>query len=65
MNLPLHLLRLLPATRNRNGKPANGKGGDHSGGKPLFRPPALPTPNQLNNELPFTVRFGPRLRDRP
>ena len=30
-----------------------------------FRPPALPNPNQLYSELPFTAHLGPRLRARP
>lgn len=29
----------------------------------LFRAPALPT-LQFCNEMPFTVRFGPRIRER-
>ncbi|MEO6244834.1 MAG: hypothetical protein ABIQ12_05315 [Opitutaceae bacterium] len=29
-----------------------------------FRAPALPTPNQFYSEVPFTVNFGPRLRER-
>lgn len=30
-----------------------------------FRAPALPNPNQLHSELPFTAHLGPRLRARP
>ena len=30
-----------------------------------FRPPALPTPQQIHGELPFTAHLGPRLRARP
>ncbi len=26
-------------------------------GSPIFRAPSLPTPQQLNNDLPFTVNF--------
>jgi hypothetical protein len=26
-------------------------------GSPIFRAPSLPTPQQLSNELPFTVNF--------
>lgn len=26
-------------------------------GSPIFRAPSLPTPQQINNELPFTVNF--------
>jgi hypothetical protein len=29
-------------------------------GTPVFRAPALPTPSQLNRELPFTENFRPR-----
>ena len=37
---------------------------DSTAGKPLFRAPALPTPNQFSNELPFTAHYRPRLRER-
>lgn len=30
-------------------------------GSPIFRPPSLPTPQQLNNELPFTVSLRGKL----
>jgi len=29
-------------------------------GTPVFRAPALPTPAQLNREVPFTESFRPR-----
>ncbi len=29
-----------------------------------FRPPALPTPQSVHGELPFTAHLGPRLRTR-
>ena len=66
MNLPRHLFRLLPNSTGRaqEGSLAATRAEDH-GGKPFFRPPALPTPQQMNNELPFTVNVRPRLRDRP
>lgn len=31
-------------------------------GSPIFRAPALPTPHQLNSELPFTQTLRPRFR---
>lgn len=33
-------------------------------GSPVFRAPALPTPNQLSRELPFTENFRPRFGTR-
>ena len=66
MNLPLHLLRLLAASGVRTGARArNTPQSDNHVAKPIFRPPALPTPQQISNELPFTVHLGPRLRERP
>jgi hypothetical protein len=65
MNFPLHFFRLYPAV---NGRPAESveivRRADVHGDKPLFRAPALPTPNQLCNELPFTAKLRPRLRER-
>jgi hypothetical protein len=66
MNLPLHLFRLQPAPTDRTSETVRlATASDVQDGKPVFRAPALPTPNQLNNELPFTVNFRPRLRERP
>lgn len=31
---------------------------------PVFRAPALPTPNQLSSELPFSANLRPRLAPR-
>jgi hypothetical protein len=58
MNLPLHLFRLQPAPEQRDGESVHVAGkNDVRWGTPLFRAPALPTPHQLSNELPFTVNF--------
>lgn len=65
MKLPLHLLRLQPAPSDRASESVYvATRSDVYGGKPLFRAPALPTPHQLSNELPFTANFRPRLRER-
>jgi hypothetical protein len=65
MNLPLHLFRLQPAPSEREQSSIHlVTRTDDIGHKPLFRAPALPTPHQLSNELPFTVNFRPRLRER-
>jgi hypothetical protein len=66
MNLPLHLFRLQPAPTARTSETVHvATSADLISTKPLFRAPALPTPHQFNNELPFNVNFRPRLRDRP
>lgn len=65
MNLPLNFLRLQPA--NNSARPDSAPrftSVDVPPSKPLFRAPALPTPNQFSSELPFTVNIRPRLRDR-
>lgn len=65
MNLPLHLFRLQPAPTDAHGETVHVVvQSDAQNDKPLFRAPALPTPHQLNNELPFTVNFRPKLRER-
>jgi hypothetical protein len=65
MNFPLHLFRLHPASKDRPGETVQVvTRSDSSRNKPLFRAPALPTPHQLSNELPFTASFRPRLRER-
>jgi hypothetical protein len=62
---PLHLFRLQLARNERERSPHSSSARPlHDGNKPIFRAPALPTSNQLNNELPFTVNFRPRLRER-
>ena len=66
MNLPLHLVRLQAAPSERASETIHvATRADVQSSKPLFRAPALPTPHQLSNELPFTVNFRPRLRQRP
>lgn len=66
MNFPLHLFRLQPAKNDRESETVHVvTRADAQGNKPLFRAPALPTPHQLNNELPFTANYRPRLRERP
>jgi hypothetical protein len=66
MNLPLHLFRLLaaPTGADRETTLRQITRNETEGNKPLFKAPALPTPLQLNNELPFTVNLRPRLRER-
>lgn len=58
MNLPVHLLRLQSAPTLRDAEmisivPRT----DVQWGGPIFRAPALPTPHQMGNELPFFVNF--------
>ena len=66
MNLPLHLFRLQAAPSERESESIHlATRDDVQSSKPLFRAPALPTPNQMSSELPFTVNFRPRLRERP
>lgn len=66
MKLPLHLLKLqlAPSAREHESVRVVTRHEHHTGGRPLFRAPALPTSHQLNRELPFTVNSRPRLRDR-
>ena len=65
MNIPLHLFRLQAATPDRSNESLQiVTRADAPSNKPVFRAPALPTPQQLNRELPFTVGFRPRLRER-
>lgn len=65
MNLPLHLFRLQSSPAERQSETVHvATRADVHGSKPLFRAPALPTANQMSRELPFTVHFRPRLRER-
>lgn len=66
MKLPIHLLRLHPTRQSRESEPVYvvTRSESHPHSKPLFRAPALPTPNQLSRDVPFTVNPRPRLRDR-
>jgi hypothetical protein len=65
MNFPRHLFRLHPASQERQTESVQVvTRADAIAGKPLFRAPALPTPNQFSNELPFTANYRPRLRER-
>ncbi|MEO5961342.1 MAG: hypothetical protein ABIZ49_13685 [Opitutaceae bacterium] len=62
MNFPFHLFQLKSRNSEQAGKPTRVTTRPNvQWDKPVFRPPALPTPNQINNELPFTVNF-PRSR---
>lgn len=66
MNSPLHLFRLRPAPTQRDSEAVLvATRHETPQGTALFRAPALPTPHQLNSDLPFTVNFRPRLRERP
>lgn len=61
MKFPLHLLRLVvgPAPEVTETVHVVTRT-DVQWGSPIFRAPALPTPNQLSRELPFTENFRPR-----
>lgn len=66
MNLSAHLFRLQPAPTEQDQETIHvATRADVQSSKPLFRAPALPTAHQLNNELPFTANYRPRLRVRP
>jgi hypothetical protein len=63
MNLPLHLVRIEPALHAPAGAAlALAQRTDVQWGRPIFRAPALPSPQQLHNELPFTVSCAARPR---
>lgn len=65
MNSTLNLFRLQSASTDRQSETVQlATRADGQTSKPLFRAPALPTPNQMSRELPFTVNYRPRLRDR-
>lgn len=65
MNSPFHLFRLRPAPTQRDSEAVLvTTRREAPPGTALFRAPALPTPHQLSSELPFTVNFRPRLRER-
>lgn len=65
MNLPLHRLRLQSSSAERQSETVHvATRSEVHESKPLFRAPALPTPNQMHRELPFTVNCRPRLRER-
>jgi hypothetical protein len=66
MNSPFHLFRLQPAPTQRDSETVHvATESDLRRGTAIFRAPALPTPHQLSSDLPFTVNFRPRLRERP
>lgn len=63
MNALLHFLRLQSTPETRDGAairivPRT----DVQWGGPVFRAPALPTPQQLGSEIPFTVNFSSKAR---
>jgi hypothetical protein len=66
MKFPFHLFRLQPPRTNEHeGETVQiASKADVQHGAPLFRAPALPTLHQINNELPFTVNYRPRIRER-
>lgn len=60
MNLPQHLLRLIVGPGNSLPESIHVvTRADVQWGSPIFRAPALPTPNQLHRELPFTHNLRP------
>ncbi len=65
MNPLPHLLRLQTASTHRDSETVRVTPAFelHRRSGALFRAPALPTP-QFCNEMPFTVRIGPRIRER-
>jgi hypothetical protein len=65
MKFPFHLFRLQPASEQRQAETLQiASKADVQRGTPVFKAPALPTPHQLNGELPFTVNYRPRIRER-
>ena len=65
MNFPRHLFRLQPASERQSETIQIAPRAEANAAKPLFRAPALPTPHQIYNDVPFTANFRPRLRERP
>ena len=66
MKTPLHLFQLLSAPSQRDSESVHVvTRKDAPRATALFRAPSLPTRHQFNSELPFSVNFGPRLRERP
>lgn len=63
MNPALHHPRpaSTPSSAETRHPDASGRRTDVQWGSPIFRAPSLPTPQQLNNELPFTVNFRGKL----
>lgn len=60
MNLPYHLLRLVVSPGDKLTESVHVvTRSDVQWGSPVFRAPALPTPNQLNRDLPFTENLRP------
>lgn len=66
MNSPLHLLGLRREPLVQSGVEAVQlvRPTDVQWGAPIFRAPALPTPQQISSEIPFTVNFRGRIRQR-
>ncbi len=63
MNLPYHLLRLVVSPADKLAESIHiVTRDDVQWGSPVFRAPALPTPNQLSNDLPFTENLRPFFR---
>jgi hypothetical protein len=61
-----HLFQLRPAPTQRDSETVEVVSRNESArANAVFRAPALPTPRQFCSELPFSVNFGPRLRERP
>lgn len=61
MKLPQHWLRLTVSPASNAGESIDiVTRRDVQWGSPIFRAPALPTPNQLCRELPFTTAWKPQ-----
>ncbi len=66
MKTPLHLFQLQPAPTPRDSETGDVvTRSEARQAAPVFRAPALPTRQPFYSELPFSVNFGPRLRERP
>lgn len=66
MKTPLHLFQLRPAPTQRDSETVEVvTRSEARQATPVFRAPALPTRPPFYSELPFSVNFGPRLRERP
>ena len=66
MKMPLHLFQLRSAPNQRDSETVDVvTRSEARQTTTVFRAPALPTPRQFCSELPFSVNFGPRLRERP
>ncbi len=65
MKLPQHWLRLVFGPTPHVTESINVvTRSDVQWGSPIFRAPGLPTPHQINREVPFTAEFRPQFGKR-